>query len=62
VWKKGMSVKGGPEGKEQCRAMALRMFPECASEFARKKDAGRAEAALLAVYVNQKFVFNREVK
>lgn len=62
AWKKGMQVKGGPEGKEQCRAMALRMFPTCADQFARKKDAGRAEAALLAFYVSQKFVFNREVR
>ena len=62
AWKKGMNVKGGPEGKEQCRAMAIRMFPTCADQFARKKDAGRAEASLLAFYVSQKFIFNREVK
>jgi len=62
VWKASMKVKGGPEGKEQCRAMALRMFPSCADQFSRKKDAGRAEAALLAYHVNQKFVFNREAR
>lgn len=62
VWKAGMSVKGGPEGKEQARAMALRMFPACADQFSRKKDAGRAEAALLAYHVNQKFIFNRETQ
>lgn len=62
VWKEAMKVTGGPKGKEQCRALALRLFPAFASSFARKKDQGRAEAALLAYYVNQKFVFNREVK
>lgn len=62
AWKAGMSVKGGPQGKEQCRAMALRLFPSCADQFARKKDAGRAEAALIAYHVNQKFVFNRKVQ
>lgn len=62
VWKAGMSVKGGPEGKEQCRAMALRLFPTCADQFARKRDQGRAEAALLAYHVNQKFIFNRETQ
>jgi hypothetical protein len=62
VWKAGMSVKGGPEGKEQCRAMALRLFPGCAEKLSRKKDAGRSEALLLAYYVNQKFIFNREIQ
>jgi hypothetical protein len=60
AWKAGMNVKGGPEGKEQCRALALQLFPACAASFARKKDAGRAEAALLAYYVSQKFIFNRK--
>jgi Holliday junction resolvasome RuvABC endonuclease subunit len=50
VWKKAMHVSGNKKGKEQCRAMAVRLFPACASSFARKKDAGRAEAALLAHY------------
>ena len=53
VWKKGMRVGGGAEGKDQCRAMAIRLFPACADAFARKKDAGRAEAALLAYYGSQ---------
>lgn len=51
VWKKAMGLKGGRENKEQSRKMALRYFPKCASSFARKKDAGRAEAALLAWYL-----------
>lgn len=52
-WKKAMSVKGGPEGKEQCRRLAIEKFPADAQLlFARKKDHGRAEAALLAVYAS----------
>lgn len=61
-WKKEMKVKGGPEGKEQCRALAIRMFPSCAASFARKKDAGRAEAALLAMYASNKFRLNPTFK
>lgn len=53
TWKKAMKVAGGPEGKEQCRALALQSFPSCAASFARKKDQGRAEAALLALYAAQ---------
>jgi Holliday junction resolvasome RuvABC endonuclease subunit len=55
TWKKDMKVKGGHAGKEQCRALALRMFPECAASFSRKKDQGRAEAALLAFHAQKKF-------
>ena len=50
AWKKVMKIGGGPAGKEECRALALQLFPACAASFARKKDHGRAEAALLAVY------------
>jgi hypothetical protein len=49
-WKRVMKVAGGDEGKEECRALAIRLFPACAASFARKKDDGRAEAALLALY------------
>jgi len=49
-WKRAMKVAGGPAGKEECRALALQMFPACSASFARKKDQGRAEAALLARY------------
>lgn len=55
TWKKAMKVAGGPAGKEQCRALALQMFPACAASFARKKDQGRSEAALLALYAAQHF-------
>jgi hypothetical protein len=50
AWKKAMKVQGGPIGKEQCRTMVIQRFPGQAADFARKKDAGRAEAALLAIY------------
>jgi hypothetical protein len=51
-WKRAMNVKGGPEGKEQCRRLAIEKFPAKAELFARKKDHGRAEASLLAVYAS----------
>jgi hypothetical protein len=50
VWKKALRIGGGKEGKEQARALALRLFPASAEHFARVKDHGRAEAALLARY------------
>lgn len=53
TWKKAMKVAGGADGKEQCRALAIQTFPACAASFARKKDAGRAESALLALYAAQ---------
>ena len=36
--------------KEKARALALRLWPTRADLFGRKKDHGRAEAALLARY------------
>jgi hypothetical protein len=60
AWKAGMKVKGGAEGKEQCRLMALRLFPHCSEYFHLKKHAGRAEAALLAYWVSNKFVYTYE--
>jgi hypothetical protein len=53
AWKKAMKVTGGPAGKEECRAKAIQCFPACAAAFARKRDQGRAEAALLALYAAQ---------
>lgn len=49
-WKKHFRLSGGDEGKEAGRALAIRLFPACAERFARKKDHGRADAALLARY------------
>jgi hypothetical protein len=57
-WKKAMNVKGGSEGKEVCRALAIQSFPCCAASFSRKKDQGRAEAALLALYAAKTFYRN----
>lgn len=37
--------------KEKARALALRLFPASGERFGRKKDAGRAEAALIARYL-----------
>src|SRR5262249_28456239 len=39
--------------KEESRALALRLFPASAEPFARKKDHGRAEAALLARWLTE---------
>jgi crossover junction endodeoxyribonuclease RuvC len=47
VWKKNFKL---PADKEAARALALRLFPATAEHFARKKDHGRAEAALIARY------------
>lgn len=44
-WKKHFRLSSD---KEEARALALRLFPACADSFARKKDHGRAEAALIA--------------
>jgi crossover junction endodeoxyribonuclease RuvC len=45
VWKKHFKLG---RDKDQSRAVATRLFPELSSEFARKKDDGRAEAILIA--------------
>ena len=47
TWKKAFRLS--PD-KEMSRALALRMFPSVADSFKRKKDDGRAEAALIARY------------
>ena len=52
-WKKAMGVKGGPEGKEQCRLLAIDMFPTCQELFKLKRHHNRAEAVLLAAYAAQ---------
>lgn len=46
-WKRHYAL---PADKEASRAKAIQLFPACASSFARKKDDGRAEAALIAKY------------
>jgi len=49
-WKRAMKLPGGKAAKDQARTLAIATFPACSDAFARKKDAGRAEAALLAIY------------
>ena len=46
-WKKAMGVSAD---KDQARGRAMQLFPRQAVMFARKKDDGRAEAALIALY------------
>lgn len=47
AWKRAMGVKADKDG---CRAVAAQRFPRQSGLFARKKDDGRAEAALIALY------------
>jgi crossover junction endodeoxyribonuclease RuvC len=47
IWKKHFRIDSD---KEKARALALRLFAASPEHFSRKKDHGRAEAALLAVY------------
>lgn len=44
-WQKDVGVRGGKDG---ARLRAIELFPAYASLFARKKDDGRADAALIA--------------
>jgi hypothetical protein len=62
-WKRAMGIRGGMLGKEHARRLAIEKFPSKATLFSRKKDHGRAEAALLAVYVTTTPVYrnNHEV-
>lgn len=47
VWKKHFNLD---KDKDKSRMLAIRMFPNVAEHFKRKKDDGRAEAALVALY------------
>lgn len=49
-WKRHFNLSAD---KEHARELALRMFAKTPEHFARKKDHGRAEAALLALYAAQ---------
>jgi len=46
-WRKAMQVR---EGKDGSRQRAAELFPKYANQFARVKDDGRAEAALIAYF------------
>ena len=48
AWKKFHGLRGGE--KEASRLRALMLFPAAAGMFARKKDHGKAEAALIALF------------
>ena len=50
VWKKTYGIPGGRENKDFARQKASMIFPAFAHLWERKKDDGRAEAALLAHY------------
>ena len=47
AWQKEMNVRGGKDGS---RARAAELYPAYASLFAKKKDDGRADAALMAFW------------
>ena len=47
-WKKAYHLRGGD--KEGARQRALQLFPSAHALLARKKDHGRAESALIALY------------
>jgi hypothetical protein len=50
VWKRAVGIPPGKEGaKDAARSEAIRRWPGQAGLFARVKDDGRAEAALIAV-------------
>ena len=50
AWKRAVGIPPGPDGaKDAARAEAIRRWPAKATPFARAKDDGRAEAALIAV-------------
>lgn len=47
TWQRAMRVRGGKDG---ARERAMQMYPARAEAFSRKKDDGRADAALIAGY------------
>ena len=50
VWKRAVGIPPGKDGaKDAARSEAIRRWPEKAGLFARVKDDGRAESALIAV-------------
>ncbi len=48
VWKKRLGLAGTE--KDVARTFAIQRYPEAAADLARKKDIGRADAALLATW------------
>jgi len=52
TWKKLIGIPRGSE-KEYSRTVAIDLFPDASKDLARKKDVGRAEAALIALAANR---------
>jgi len=50
TWRRGLKVNVGKDGS---RAMATTLWPTFAQQFRRKKDDGRAEAALIGYFGHQ---------
>ena len=50
AWSRAIGLKGGSEGKDNSRRMAADLFPASAHLFARKKDNGRSDAALIGYW------------
>ncbi len=48
-WKRRIGIPPGADKKDVARSEAIRRWPALADRFARKRDDGRAEAALIAV-------------
>jgi crossover junction endodeoxyribonuclease RuvC len=53
AWKKLHALRGSD--KEASRQRALQLFPDAHALFARKRDHGRAEAALIALSLSSRF-------
>lgn len=58
-WKRAMGLTRGEDEskadtKDRARALATQLFPTLTEQFNRKKDDGRAEALLLALYYHHK--------
>lgn len=51
TWKRHLHLLGAD--KDAARAMAIQRFPAAAAHLARKKDVGRADAALIALWAQQ---------
>jgi crossover junction endodeoxyribonuclease RuvC len=50
TWQKHFSLKGKKHDADGSRNLAMQRFPQHAAQFARKKDNGRADAALVALW------------
>jgi crossover junction endodeoxyribonuclease RuvC len=59
AWKKFHQLRGGD--KEAGRQRALQLFPAAHALFARKKDHGRGEAALIALYGARTVLYAKSV-